>query len=163
MYVEIGLNAKGGESFVFKDERSLRYRGFPRFSLYCNCTTPSAYNKVQNTAAPSAYTSMWCTCCSTFSVFQYVLNLTSGNYPLYPNSAKPMGECPRYRGNTPSMFICSISKFWQHLRSHQDGSALWSRLDFHIFGRRPLSSLCIHTGPIRICETLRNLLNMNIE
>ena len=55
-----------------------------------------------NTAAFSAY------------VFQYVLNLTSGYFPRYLDSGKPMGEYPHYRGNMLSMFVY-LFNYWSYI------------------------------------------------
>ena len=53
-----------------------------------------------------------------------------------------VGEYPRYRGNSPPIFVSWSFKSWQHLRSCQDGS----RLDFRVFGERPLSFLYFNSS-----------------
>ena len=71
------------------------YRRFLRFLLYCNSAAPSI-------AATTMLRKYHCTC----SISNMYETWLPGFFLSYPDNAKLIGECPHYRGNTPSMFVC---------------------------------------------------------
>ena len=118
-YTLLGIHFSFWKQLCFvcvRGERSLRYREFPRFFTAIpqhyqhilmrdeKAAARSAYTHCAKAAAPSAYTNMSCKSRSTISVHQYVVQMPQHHQRITicmkPDSAKPMGEYLRYRGNS---------------------------------------------------------------
>ena len=84
---------------------------------YCTAASPSAYaeQKPQHYQRILLLLSTWVKCRSTISI-----SLTSGDFPRFPDGAKPMWEYPRYHGHSPLIVVSWSFKSWQHIWSYAD-------------------------------------------